>query len=611
MASSRIAGITIEIGGDTSNLQKSLKGIDNQLKTTQKSLTDVNKLLKLNPGSVELLTQKQKYLTDAISQTRTRLDELKKAQEGVEKGSAEWDALQREIIETEGKLKGLEKEMRAFGSVSAQQMKAVGASVQEAGKKVEAVGKKLQGISTAATGALGALVGIGAKAMSTADEINTLARQTGLSTDEIQRFQYAADLVDVSLEDITSAVTKTKKAMTGNEAVWEQLGVNVRNADGSMRDATDVFYDSLKALSLIENETERDQVAMSLFGKSADQLAGIIDDGGAALQEYGDKAEELGLILDTDVLDAMNDTQDTIDQTKAEIQKSLLVLGSTLAQNLAPLIEKASELIGKITERLRNLTPEQTETIMKILAVVAAVGPLLTIGGKLISGIGTIISVLGTVVGVLGGPLTIAIAAVVAAGVLLYKNWDKVKAFAIKLKDGVVTAFNAIKAGVQNAIDAVKAKIDTLKQKFEDLKNKVTSIWDTIKGIFKGEISFPKIPLPHFKVLPEGWKIKDLLEGVIPKLGIEWYRKAYDNPVMFNSPTVMATPNGYKGFGDGSGAEIVMGLDKLRELVGGMDRNVTVNVVLQGDARQLFRVVRQENNIRTRATNYNALAAGV
>ena len=577
MASSRIAGITIEIGGDTSSLAKSLKGIDSQLKTTQKSLTDVNKLLKLNPSSVELLTQKQKYLTDAISQTRTRLDELKKAQEGVEKGTAEWDALQREIIDTEGKLKNLEKDMRDFGSVSAQQMKAVGQAVQNAGSKIESVGKKMQGISSAATGALGGLVGLGAKAMSTADDINTLARQTGLSTDEIQRFQYASDLVDVSLEDITSAVTKTKKAMTGNEEVWAQLGVEVKNADGSMRDATDVFYDSLKALSQIENETERDQVAMSIFGKSADQLAGIIDDGGAALQEYGDKAEELGLILDTDVLDAMNDTQDTIDQTKAEVQKSLLVLGSTLAKNLTPLIEKASELIGKISERLRNLTPQQTETIMKILGVVAAIGPVLTIGGKLISGIGTIINVLGTVVGVLGGPLTIAIAAVVAAGVLLYKNWDKVKATAIKVKDGVVTAFNAIKTGVQNAITAVQTKIDALKAKFEELKNKVTSIWDTIKGIFTGEISFPKIPLPHFKILPEGWKIKDLLQGIKPSLDIDWYKRAYQNPVMFTQPTVLQTPSGAKGFGDGHGAEIVMGLDKLREVVGGAG-DVVINV---------------------------------
>lgn len=577
MASSRIAGITIEIGGDTSSLAKSLKGIDSQLKTTQKSLTDVNKLLKLNPGSVELLTQKQKYLTDAIKQTGDRLDELKKAQEGVEKGTAEWDALQREIIDTEGKLKSLEKDMKSFGSVSAQQMKAVGAAVQEAGSKVEAAGKKLQGISTAASGALAGLVGLGYKAVQTGDELNTLSQQTGLSTYEIQKMQYAADLVDVSFEDITAALKKMKSKMDPTNKTFQQLGVYVTDAYGNLRDADDVFYDTIKALSQIENETERDQVAMELFGKSADQLAGIVDDGGAALKEYGQQALDLGLIMKSETIDALNETNDIITATKGELQGSLAQLGATLAKNLTPLIEKASDLIGKVSERLRKLTPQQTETIMKILAVVAAIGPVLTIGGKLISGIGTIINVLGTVVGVLGGPLTIAIAAVVAAGVLLYKNWDKVKETAIKVKDGVVTAFNAIKTGVQNAITAVQTKIDALKAKFEELKNKVTSIWDTIKGIFTGEISFPKIPLPHFKILPEGWKIKDLLQGIKPSLDIDWYKRAYQNPVMFTQPTVLQTPSGAKGFGDGHGAEIVMGLDKLREVVGGAG-DVVINV---------------------------------
>ena len=105
----RIAGITIEIGGDTSNLQKSLKDVDGELRKTQSTLKDVNKLLKLDPGNTELLTQKQKNLEKAISTTKTRLDELNKAQAGVQEGSAEWDALQREIIATEQDLQGLEQ----------------------------------------------------------------------------------------------------------------------------------------------------------------------------------------------------------------------------------------------------------------------------------------------------------------------------------------------------------------------------------------------------------------------------------------------------------------------------------------------------------------------
>ena len=603
----RIQGITIEIDGNTTKLQQSLKGVDSQLKTTKNTLKDVDRLLKLDPKNTELLTQKQKNLEQAISGTKQRLDELKSARDGVQKGTAEWDALQREIIATEQDLDKLKSQYRDFGNVASQQLKAAGQSLQDYGNKVENVGKKFTALSGAAAGALTAMGGIAYKTVQNADELNTMAKQTGLSTDELQRMQYASDLIDVSLSDMTGAVTKLKKQMAGSGTTFEELGVEVKNADGSMRDATDVFYDTLQALSQIENETERDQKAMAIFGKSADSLAGIIDDGGAALKEYGDEAEALGLVLSEDTLGNLNEINDTIDKTKAQVGGSIAQLGATLATTLSPVIEKVVGLIQKVAEKIAALTPQQTKTIMKILGVVAAIAPVITIGGKLISMIGTITSAIGAVVGVLGGPLTIAIAAVVAAGVLLYKNWDTIKATAITVKNSVVNAFNSIKTGISNAINAAKSKIDTLKQNFDELKNKVSSVWNTIKGIMTGEIKLPHIPLPHFKIVPDGWKIKDLLQGIKPTLDIEWYKRAYENPVMFNSPTVLATPNGYKGFGDGNGAEIVMGLDKLRELVG-QGQNVNVNVILQGDARDIFKVVQRQNSVRTKATNYNALA---
>lgn len=601
----RIAGITIEIGGDTTNLQKSLKGVDSQLKTTQSNLKDINKLLKFDPGNTELLRQKQQELERAISTTKDRLAQLKDAQSKVSQGSAEWDRLQREIIETENNLKTLEGEYRNFGSVAKQQLQAVGDKVKEAGGKIEEAGHKIQGISAAAAAVGGALIKLGLDAATSADDLNTLAKQTGVSTAELQKMQYAADLVDVSVSDITGAMRKLKTKIDPSNEALANLGVSATNADGSLRSTTDVFFDVIQALSQVENETERDQLAMELFGKSADSLAGIIDDGGAALRQYGQEAEDLGLILDQDTLDALNGVNDTIDKTKAQIKGTMAVIGAEVLPVLQPLLEKGAELVGKIAEKLGSLNEEQTETILKVIGIVAAAAPALIMIGKLVTGVGSLISGIGSVVGFLGGPLTIAIAAAVAAGILIYKNWDKIKAAAINLKNGAVAAWNELKANVSSVVDSVKAKIDTFKAKFDELKDKVTEVWNTIKGILQGKITLPHIPLPHFKIMPPGWKIGDLLEGTIPSLGIAWYKKAYDNPVMFTSPTVMATPNGYKGFGDGHGAEIVMGLDKLRELVAG--QNTTVQVVLEGDARGLFRVVQKTNATRTRATNYNAM----
>ena len=606
---SRIAGITIEIGGNTTKLQKALQGVDKQLRTTQANLKDVDRLLKLNPGNTELLTQKQKQLTEAINLTKSRLEQLKDAQSNVREGSAEWDAIQREIIETEGKLKGLQTEMRNFGSVSAQQLKAVGGKLQEAGGKIEDVGRKLSGVSGAAAAVGGGLLKLGYDAVTSADDINTLAKQTGISTDEIQKMKYASDLVDVSLEDITGALRKMKPKMDENNETFQKLGVSVTNADGSLRNATDVFYDSIEALSKVQNETERDQLAMALFGKSADQLAGIIDDGGSALKQYGAEAENLGLIMSGETLNALNQTNDVIDQTKARLSGTMAQIGADVATVLGPALEKGAEWIGTITAKLRELTPEQTETILKIVGIVAAIGPVLVIGGKLIAGVGSLISILGSVVGFLGGPLTIAIAAIIAVGVLLYKNWDTIKEKAVSLWNGVKSTFESIKTTitnvVQNVISKMQALWDKISTTFNNIKDKVKNVIDTIKGIFNTTISFPHIKLPHFNV--SGGKVPWGLggKGTPPSISIDWYRRAYDNPVMFTSPTVLATPSGLKGFGDGSGAEIVMGLNKLRQLVGANQQQPSVQIgkveiVVEGAGKNADQIARELQNILNR-----------
>lgn len=578
----RIVGITIEIGGNTTKLQKALTGVDKQLRATQANLKDVNKLLKLNPGSTELLTQKQKNLSEAINLTKDRLEQLRSAQSGVEKGGSEWDALQREIIETEGRLKGLQTEMRNFGSVSAQQLKAVGGKLQEAGSKVEEVGRKLSGISAGVAAVGTGLLKLGYDAVTSADDINTLAKQTGISTDEIQKMRYAADLVDVSLEDITGALRKMKPKMDENNETFQRLGVSVTNADGSLRSATDVFYDSIDALSKVQNETERDQLAMALFGKRADQLAGIIDDGGAALKQYGAEAENLGLIMSGDTLDALNQTNDVIDQTKARLDGTMAQIGADVATVLGPALEKGAEWIGTITAKLRELTPEQAETILKIVGIVAAIGPVLVIGGKLIAGVGSLISILGSVVGFLGGPLTIAIAAIIAVGVLLYKNWDTIKEKATELWNGVKSTFESIKNTVSSVVSSVIGKMQALLSKisstFNSIKDKISGVINTIKGIFNTTLSFPHIKIPHFNInggaIP--WGIGG--KGTPPSISIDWYRKAYNNPVLFTSPTVLPTSSGLKGFGDGAGAEIVMGLDRLRQLVGANQERPRVQI---------------------------------
>ena len=150
----RIKGITIEINGDTTGLQKSLEKVDSAISNTRSELRDINKLLKLDPGNAELLAQKQKNLAQAITDTKSRLEQLKNAQAGVKEGTSDWDKLQREIISTEKDLEKLEKDYKNFGSVAKQQLQAVADKMAALGTKMQEVGSKLKSVGTTLSAAV-------------------------------------------------------------------------------------------------------------------------------------------------------------------------------------------------------------------------------------------------------------------------------------------------------------------------------------------------------------------------------------------------------------------------------------------------------------------------
>lgn len=394
MASTRVRGITIELGADTSGLSKALKGINTEIKNTSKDLKDVERLLKLDPTNVELLAQKQRLLSDRVEETKTKLDALKQAQESIdlstEEGQRQYDALTREIVSCENELKQAEQAAAGFNATAERISTSAGKISQSIGNMAD----KTRGLSLAATGAIAGLAGIAVKAAKDADDLNTLAKQTGLSTKELQKMQYASDLIDVDTDTIVSGIRKLKKNLDGQEKTWKKLGVNVKNANGEYRDITDIFYDTVAALGNIENETERDTLAMDLFGKSADELAGIIDDGGAALKQLGAEAENMGVIISQDDLDKANELNDTLDKLKAEVLPVIAQLGVQIADAIMPYIPQIQAGIEKVLEVLKNVSPETIAIVGAVLAVASALSPVLTLISGLVSGFGSLVSLI-------------------------------------------------------------------------------------------------------------------------------------------------------------------------------------------------------------------------
>lgn len=374
MAGNRIKGITIDIDGNTTKLSKALEDVDDRLKDTQANLKDVNKLLKLDPKNTELLAQKQKLLQSAVADTKTKLEQEKEAlkqlaanDDGSEEVKKRQELLKREIEDTTISLKNYEK-----------QLKQMPTAMSDLADKTGKLAEKTRGLSAAAAAGLTGLVGLAIKAGQTADDLNTLAKQTGFTTDELQKMQYASDRIDVSMETITGAAAKMTKQIASGNSAFADLGVSLTDASGNTRNVTDIFYETIEALSKVENETDRDTLAMSLFGKSANELAGIIDDGGEALRTLGMEAENAGLILSQDALDSANQFNDALDQLKAKAQAAFLESGATLAENFLPAMEKLVEIGGKVLEFIANMDSGTLTLITSVLTFGAVLSPVLS-----------------------------------------------------------------------------------------------------------------------------------------------------------------------------------------------------------------------------------------
>lgn len=502
----KIKGITVEFSADTSKIDSAIKTMRKEARDLDQELRQVDRALKFNPKNSELLAQKQKILKERVAQTSRSLKELKTIQaemdaKGVDKNSAEYQRLRREIITTESKLKHFNKELNKT-ALQASKIHRLGAAFQSAGKKIEGAGQKLRGVSRAAGLVAAGLGAITYKAGQAADELNTLSKRTGIDTGTLQKYAAAADLVDVSVESIAKAEQKLKKNMLGaldgtndQAQYFKELGIEITNADGTLRDADDVFNDTVKALGKMENETQRDAYAMALMGKSATDLNPLIEDGGETYEKVSKIMKKYGLdVISQEDLDRANEFNDAVDTIKLLVVQAVRIIGNKIAGYLVPLMENITDKVGKFSKKFSGLSAEVLTKLGAVMTAVALLSPALILLGKVISGVGTVIQTTAKIIGGLSkamaflaaNPIVLVIAgiaALVAAIVILWNKSEKFRAFFIGI-------WTKIKAAVSSFVTWFKNKKEDLLKAWNEIPGKIkgyfSQAWKDIKATFAG-----------------------------------------------------------------------------------------------------------------------------
>lgn len=629
---SRIAGITVEIGGDTTKLSKALESVNKTIKTTQSELKDVNKLLKLDPSNTEAVTQKQRMLKEAIEATKEKLTTLKTAAEQANQQLADgkitqdqYDALQREIVETEQNLKSLQ-EQAAVTNTTLAKIDAVGEKLQTVGSQVEGVGKKFLPVTAAVTGlgtaavktaadfdqemskvaAISGATGsdfdslrekareMGAKTKFSASEaasameymamagwktgdmldgiegIMNLAAASGedlattsdIVTDALtafglsaadsghfadilaaassnantnvsmmgETFKYCAPIAGAlgfSAEDTAEAIglmansgIKASQAGTSLRSIMNNLagevtfaGKNIgevtiatSNADGSMRSLNDILADCRVAFSGL-TESEKAANAESLVGKNA--MSGFL-----ALMNAGegDIDKLRGAIENCDgSAESMAETmQDNLNGQLTILKSQLEELAISFGDLLMPTIRKIVSAVQAFVDKLNSMDDSTRETILKVAALAAAIGPLLIVLGKTISTVGTAlrgfsslakgIRLLSTRVGgatglfgklgaALGGVSAPVMAVVAVIGTLVaafMHLWNTNEEF----RTAITNIWNGIVEKVRGFCDQLTQRLNALGFDFKDIVEVLKAVWDgfcqVLAPVFEG-----------------------------------------------------------------------------------------------------------------------------
>lgn len=425
-------GATIVLDGEK-EYKAALRDINAAQKENRSELALTAAQYDENDTSIAALTARQKALTDAVELQQRKVATLRgamaKAAEVYGENSAQTRSWQIQLNYAEADLEKMtkavqenDKAVRRAESGICSVADAVNTVVDAAGVNIppalQGMIAKLDGVSASGAALATTLIGVttaltkcSTKAAVWADDILTLSQTTNLSVEELQRLQYASNFVDVEVDTLANSMTKMEKNMlsaasgTGSVAdAFAQLKVRVTDGQGNLRDMEDTFYEIVDALGKVENETERDALAMTLLGKSAKDLNPLINAGSGYLRELGDEAERMGAVLDDEAVQELGKLKDEMDSLNVQMDYMKLRIGTVILPILIDILDVVTSINPEVLKTVAVVSSVVAIIVMMVKTVADVTKAVSTVTNAVSGGIPTwlkVVAVITTIVGLL------------------------------------------------------------------------------------------------------------------------------------------------------------------------------------------------------------------
>ena len=627
MASSKIKGITIEIGGNTTKLQDALKGVDKQVYSLNGDLKALNQALKLDPKNTELLSQKQEVLARNIEASKDRLETLKEAQRQMgdynkltDEQKTSYNQLSLEIAKSENALKNLNTELKETNKAKLDGLKE---SLIKVGNVAASVSKAVVGIATgiiaSSVASAKALFSAAKETAKYGDEVDKASQKLNISASNYQKLSYAMDMNGASINDVSkgmktivSDLGKMSNGVSSANDKYKRLGISLKNSNGSLKTSEQVLFDSIDALAKMQDETKRNALAQEIFGKSAAELTPLLNSGSKGIKELMQEAETYGMVMSDKAVKASADFDDSL----TRLQGTFKGLKNRLTGDLLPGISKIMDGISKlmsgqdfeddIREGIESITQTIEELLPTILDAITKIIPmLLPIVGDIITTIAkTIMNNLPTIIKA-GMDLLLALIKGIVDMIpdLIPTIVECVMTIVETLADNIDLIIDAGIKIIEGLIKGIVAAIPKLVAKLPEIIAKI------VEGLAKGIADIAQVGVRLIEGLWEGiksmgawlWeKVKGFGESVIG-----WFEDIFG----IASPSkVMAEEGKFLGLGLAKGINDTIPIveDAMSSLSSGVEASVNPTINPTANSNPLYITIDKFYN--NRGTDIQQLA---